>query len=101
MRWQPVRLNAAVAVLFMVGSACFAVGATPAYAQAVGTTVGLVTFVVGSVFFTLASFGQLVQAQSRSMQPTDLTNNRTPSTVVLVAWLPGNRVWLAAAVQLP
>ena len=36
MQARPVRLNATVATLFMVGSSCFALGSVPAYASAVG-----------------------------------------------------------------
>jgi hypothetical protein len=51
-----------VAVLFMIGSFLFALGSFPLYAQNVDPgTVG-VTFVIGSVFFTSAAGGQLLQA---------------------------------------
>ena len=53
-----------IAWLFMVGSACFVLGSVPAYLDAVGGWVDGVTYVVGSLFFTTASYGQLVQAQS-------------------------------------
>ena len=61
---RPARLNAAIAWLFMVGSACFVLGSVPAYVNAVGGAVDSVTYFVGSIFFTCASFCQLVQAQS-------------------------------------
>ena len=44
-----------IAVLFAVGSACFALGAAPSYVDAVGTGPDAVTFFVGSVFFTTAA----------------------------------------------
>ena len=49
---RPARLNALIAWLFMVGSACFVLGSVPAYANAVGGTVDGVTYFVGSIFFT-------------------------------------------------
>jgi hypothetical protein len=58
--WHPGDRAWRVAVLFMVGSALFALGSFPLYAQTVDPgTVG-VTFVVGSVFFTSAAVGQLL-----------------------------------------
>ena len=48
----------------MIGSAGFAVGSVPAYASAVGATADAVTFFVSSIFFTTASFWQLVIAES-------------------------------------
>jgi hypothetical protein len=52
-----------VALLFMVGSFCFALGSFPLYAQNVDPgTVGM-TFFVGSIFFTSASAGQLLQTR--------------------------------------
>jgi len=50
---------------FMIGSACFAVGAIPAYADAVGVVWGSATFFVGSIFFTLAAFIQLALSGRR------------------------------------
>ena len=67
MRARPVRLNATIAWLFMIGSACFALGTVPAYASAVGATADAITFFIGSLFFTSASFSQLVQAQSERL----------------------------------
>ena len=50
-----------VAWLFMVGAFLFALGSFPPYGQLVDGRVVGVTFVVGSVFFTSAAAGQLVQ----------------------------------------
>jgi hypothetical protein len=64
LRGDTDRLAWRVAVLFMVGSALFAIGSFPPYAQNVDPgTVG-VTFVLGSAFFTAAATGQLLQARS-------------------------------------
>jgi YrhK-like protein len=51
-----------IAVLFMGGSACFAIGAAPGFASLVPTEVVGVIFFVGSLFFTSAAYGQFVQA---------------------------------------
>jgi hypothetical protein len=44
-------------ILFVIGSACFALGAVPGYEAAVGTTADGITFFVGSLFFTAAACG--------------------------------------------
>ena len=52
------------AVLFMIGSFGFALGSMSFYASAVAPTLDAATFFVSSIFFTSASFLQLVQSQS-------------------------------------
>lgn len=101
MQLRPVRLNAAIAGLFVAGSACFVLGSVPAYLNAVGGVADSVTYFVGSIFFTSASFLQLVQAQSPSMTDVDSANQYRPSAVRLWRWLPHERGWLAAVTQFP
>jgi hypothetical protein len=98
---RPARLNAAIAWLFMVGSACFVAGSVQAYAEAVGTWLDGITYFVGSIFFTAASFCQLVQSQSPAMTGVDEVAQNVPATVRLRGWLPHDRGWLAAATQFP
>jgi hypothetical protein len=50
---------------FAVGSVFFAVGAVPAYADAVGPVWGSATFAAGSIFFTLAGLIQLALSGRR------------------------------------
>jgi hypothetical protein len=52
-----------ISILFMIGSACFALGAVPGYASAVGARADGVTFFAGSLFFTAAAFGQFLQSR--------------------------------------
>lgn len=101
MQARPERLNATVAWLFMVGSACFVLGSVPAYVNAVGGPVDGITYVIGSVFFTSASFGQLLQAQTPAMTNADEANQHRRAPVRLVGWAPHDRSWLAAAIQFP
>jgi hypothetical protein len=101
MRLRPVRLNTAISLLFVIGSACFVLGSVPAYLTAVGGVVDGVTYFVGSLFFTSASFLQLLQAQSPAMTDVDESSQRERRTVRLWRWLPHDRGWLAAITQFP
>jgi len=95
----PRRLNATVAVLFMVGSFGFALGSTGAYASAVGPTPDAVTFFISSIFFTSASFLQLVQSQSPGMAAAG--TSRDDERLRLLAWLPRDKAWMGAVTQFP
>jgi len=57
---MPGRADWQVAALFIVGSACFALGALPGYASMVGTEADGVTYFVGSLFFTSAALLQFL-----------------------------------------
>jgi hypothetical protein len=98
---RPVVLNTAIASLFIVGSALFVLGSVPAYANAVGATIDGVTYFVGSIFFTAASFAQLVQAQTPAMTDLDAESQDRRAAVRLRAWLSHDRNWLAAITQFP
>jgi hypothetical protein len=100
-RIRPARLTAAIASLFIVGSACFVLGSVPAYADAVGGVADSITFFAGSIFFTTASFLQLVQAQTPAMTGADAALLNTPEPVRWWRWLPHDRNWLAAVTQFP
>jgi hypothetical protein len=101
MRAEPVRLNSAIAWLFVLGASCFALGTIPAYGQAVGGAVDATTFFVGSIFFTSASYCQLVQAQSPGMTGVDERRQHARVRAWPWAWRPGDKNWLAAATQFP
>jgi hypothetical protein len=98
---RPVGLNSAIAWLFIIGSALFALGSVPAYLNAVGATVDSVTYFVGSIFFTAASFAQLMQAQTPAMTEVDSDSQHQRVPVRFRAWLPHDRNWLAAITQFP
>ena len=98
---RPAGLNRTIAWLFIVGSALFALGSVPAYINAVGTVADSVTYFVGSIFFTAASFAQLLQAQTPAMTAVDIDSQRRRAAVRLRAWLPHDRNWLAAITQFP
>jgi hypothetical protein len=70
--------------LFMIGSACFALGALPFYAGLVSPEVVVVTFFIGSVFITSAA----------TLQYLGTTGGRAWS------WQPADLDWAAAIIQL-
>jgi hypothetical protein len=98
---RPVGLNAAIAWLFIIGAALFVLGSVPAYLNAVGATVDSVTYFAGSIFFTAASFAQLLQAQTPAMTEVDAGSQYTRAPIRWRAWLPHDRNWLAAITQFP
>ena len=59
--WAPDRRGWWIAVLFMVGSACFALGSLPPAAAALGSAAAWVFF-IGSIFFTSAAYLQFYEA---------------------------------------
>lgn len=79
---RPVALNRAIASLFIVGSGLFVLGSVPGYANAVGASVDGITYFAGSIFFTAASFAQLLQAQRlrRGLPPSPNFLARCSST---------------------
>lgn len=101
MQVSPATLNATTARLFIAGSACFVVGSVPGYADLVGQPVDDVTFFIGSLLFTAASLGQLLQAQTPWMQQAGPDTEHRPEPVRWLAWQPHDRNWCAAATQFP
>lgn len=101
MRVRPVRLNSAVAGLFVIGSFCFVLGSVPAYVSLVGGFVDDVTYVVGSIFFTSAALLQLLQAHDPLLTDVDDARQHDPVPLVLWRWRPHDRGWLAAVSQFP
>jgi hypothetical protein len=93
--WQPRRIGWWVAILFMIGSALFALGAFPPYADATDAQVVGVTYFIGSLFFTSAGYLQFVQTINA---PTEL-NGASRGRTRLLAWQPGRIDWWAAGVQ--
>lgn len=90
--WAPHDLDWSVAALFIVGSSLFALGSFPPYSQLVdGRAVGI-TFVIGSLCFTAAGYGTVVQVVN---DEPDASRPRR-----LWAWSPRGALWWAAVVQL-
>ncbi|HMY87351.1 MAG: hypothetical protein EKK62_14350 [Acidimicrobiia bacterium] len=89
-----------IAVLFCIGSTCFTVGPLPAYESWVGTRwVGL-TFFVGSIFFTSASYLCFVEASNAPDAVVDDPQRRHRGPFRLISWRPHSIDWWSTGVQL-
>jgi YrhK-like protein len=84
-----------IAVLFMIGSACFAIGAVPGYVSLVGVAADGVTFFVGSIFFTSAGYLQYLEVIETAPAPDGGRNHFR-----LASWEPRRIDWLATVIQL-
>ena len=83
-----------IAGLFSVGSLCFALGALPAYLDRVSSAVDGVTFFVGSIFFTCASYLCFVEAANSPDSIVDRAESRR-RRIRLAAWRPRSIDWWA------
>jgi YrhK-like protein len=95
--WAPFAMTWWMGVLFAVGSACFALGSFPPYATALGVTPDNITYFIGSIFFTTASFLQYMEVVST---PSGLVTS--PRQGFGSLWRIRHRRidWWAAAIQL-
>jgi len=84
-----------IAILFMVGSFCFALGSAPGYASLVGVVADSATFFVGSIFFTSAGYLQF--AEVVNTEPSAGTGARR---FRVASWEPRRIDWLATSIQL-
>jgi hypothetical protein len=92
--WDPRARGWWIGVLFAVGSALFAIGAVPGFAEAVGTQADSVTFFVGSIFFTGAALLQYRESVDAAAGETAHKWARVPT------FRPDRIDWWACAVQL-
>ena len=94
--WAPRALGWWMAMLFAIGSACFAAAAVPALADAIGPTTDNAVYFIGSVFFTsagLLQYAQVVGADDPALHGAGARLRR------MATWSPHRIDWLAAAVQ--
>jgi hypothetical protein len=90
------RLGRAIAVNFIIGSLCFALGSLPGYASVVGARADAITYFIGSIFFTTAGYLQYVECISSA--PTLVPDG--PRRMRFVA-IEGRRIdWWATTIQL-
>jgi hypothetical protein len=92
--WAPDRRGWWIAVLFMIGSACFALGAFPPTATLLGSAAAWVFF-IGSIFFTSAAYLQYFEASNES---DDLEDSRR--TGRLIGIRTKSLGWWASVIQL-
>lgn len=84
----------------MIGSTCFALGATPWYVDMVGLSTTDVTFFVGSLFFTSAAFLQYREAADAADRHHVQVTGRRQSRWRVLAWAPERIDWWATTIQL-
>jgi hypothetical protein len=92
--WRPDDIGWRTALLFMVGSALFALGSVPGYASLVPTPVVGLTFFIGSLFFTTAGYSQFVQTINPPGGDRPWSGRRR-----LFAVQPGRIDWWACVIQ--
>jgi len=104
--WAPSRLTWWVAVLFIVGSGFFSVGgfaiSFPSYAPrvlATGITVDWVFF-IGSIFFTLAAYSQLLEAINAGDSDGLYADEDRVDAFQWLAWQPERIGYMASLAQL-
>ncbi|MGO9855423.1 MAG: hypothetical protein ACLPYY_10315 [Acidimicrobiales bacterium] len=95
--WAPRALGWWIGVLFAFGSICFALGSFPPYATTVGTNPDDLTFFIGSIFFTTASFLQYYEVAST---PTSLGDPHRKGPRALFRVQHHRIDWWAAIIQL-
>jgi hypothetical protein len=94
--WAPQALGWWIAVLFAIGSACFAGAAIPTLANTIGDRTDNLVYFVGSIFFTAAGlllYGQIVGVDSPEVPGAGARARR------LFVYQPHRIDWLAAVLQ--
>ena len=94
--WAPHRVSWWIAVLFILGSACFVVAPLSPYLARVGASADGMTFFVGSVFFTSAAALQWLETINADRGPRVSSAAR----VRLVRWEPARIDWWSSGTQL-
>jgi hypothetical protein len=95
--WAPRRASWWIAVLFAIGSACFAIGPFPGFVQLVGAAADAAVFFVGSLFFTSAAALQYLEAVNADRGPARHGARRR---LRVLAFEPHRIDWWATVVQL-
>lgn len=102
--WQPARIGWWVAISFSIGSSCFLVGGALSSVAAGWFSVRPqtlnLTFAFGAVFFTLAAWGQFLEAVNAPPSPELYGETDEPRRWRWLRWRPHMIGWWASAVQL-
>jgi hypothetical protein len=94
--WAPRAMAWWIGVLFALGSICFALCSFPPYAIAVGTNADDLTYFIGSIFFTTASFLTYYEVATA---PTELGATRRTGPRALLRVQHHRIDWWAAVIQ--
>jgi len=103
--WAPKRLAWWIALLFLIGSACFAYGSFganwPRYLPPgmVDSAVINLVFFVGSIFFTSAAWLQLLESINGDVADLAVARARLPTNWRWLGWKPHNAGYLASLIQ--
>lgn len=103
--WAPRRIGWWIAVLFMIGSALFALGSAPGtwprahIMRWLRPEMAGWVFFTGSVFFTSAAWLQWLEALNGDVADTAAPGRSRPKHWRFVGWRPRNLGYLAATVQ--
>ena len=89
-----------IASLFSVGSLCFTVGPTSWWVDLLGSRGDGLTFFVGSIFFTTASYLCFVEAANSPDEVSLAGDRRHRGPFRLVSWRPRSIDWWATSIQL-
>jgi hypothetical protein len=104
--WAPKRIGWWIAVLFMIGSALFAIGGAQAtwpdapVLRSLDPGLTGWIFFAGSVFFTSAAYLQWLEALNNDVADVALPAGSQPRRWRFLGWCPRNLGYLASAVQL-
>ena len=94
--WAPHRASWWVAVLFILGSACFLVAPLPFFVEQAGASTDGVVFFVGSIFFTSAATLQWLETINTDRVPA----SSSEGSIRFLAWEPRRIDWWSSGVQL-
>ena len=104
--WAPRRMGWWIAILFMIGSALFAIGGaqgtwpgSPVARWFDPSLTGWIFF-VGSLYFTSAAYLQWLEALNNDVADSDLSTGAKPRGWRFFGWRPRNLGFLATAFQL-
>ena len=95
--WAPRRASWWIAVLFIIGSACFAIGPFPGFVQLVGAGADAAVFFAGSLFFTAAATLQYLETVNADRGPDRVGERRR---LRVLSFEPHRIDWCASAIQL-
>jgi len=103
--WAPAQLGWWIAVLFMIGSACFALASVPGLsAGLLGKWIPTATeinavFFAGSIFFSAAGYLQLLEATNADRRAEIARGESPKEGFRWFAWRPAQIGWLSAFIQ--